>query len=369
MASDQYTADLTQLQSGSANLTGLAGKSSSVVSELSSLVLDVLSFAQIGSTVGSANSSLQSSLTQALSKVSKLLQDVGHLVGVSGQGYAAADQAVAQSLGAGGSTKPTSAQPDPIQSLITGHHQGDKGADVLSLQQKLTAAGYNTDGTDGVWGKHTQDAVAAYQHDHPAVGGTTATAGTPAAPGQLDSRVVDSIMHSEGTGGEQGGRAEAYGFRQGNGPAYNDIMAARNQYGVGSPQEHAVVAQYMRHNAQAAGALNFTDPGTQAAVMSAAHMRGTGGAQAILNSVAGAPIQRSGTLTQSSIDAINNMTPQQFQSAFHDTRLQYDQQIYGNTTTHQGGATDTWWHRYGTGLTNRYTQEQQQFLGLSGGNR
>jgi hypothetical protein len=362
MASDQYTADLTQLQSGSANLTSLAGKSSSVVSELGSLVLDVLSFAQIGSTVGSANSSLQSSLTQALGKVSKLLQDIGQLVGTSGQGYAAADQAVAQSLGSGGTTAAT-AQPDPIQSLIAGHHQGDKGADVLSLQQKLTAAGYNTDGPDGIWGKHTQDAVAAYQHDHPTAG-TTAT-----APGQLDNRVVDSIMHSEGTGGEQGGRAEAYGFRQGNGPAYNDIMAARSQYGAGSAQEHAVVAQYMQQNAQAAGALNFTDPGVQAAVMSAAHMRGTGGAQAILNSVAGAPIQQSGTLTQGSIDAINNMTPQQFQSAFHDTRLAYDQQVYGNTTTHQGGATDNWWHRYGTGLTNRYDQEQQQFLGMSGGNR
>ena len=38
---------------------------------------------------------------------------------------------------------------------------------MTSLQQKLTAAGYDTKGTDGVWGKNTQAAVAAYEHDHP----------------------------------------------------------------------------------------------------------------------------------------------------------------------------------------------------------
>ncbi|MEO6703138.1 MAG: peptidoglycan-binding domain-containing protein [Jatrophihabitantaceae bacterium] len=361
MASDQFTADTTQLQTSSSNLTSLAGQSGSVVSDLGSLVLDALSFAQIGSTVGAANSSLQSSLSQALSKVTKLLGDIGHLIGTSSQNYATADQQVASSLGSGATA---STADDGVAGLISSHHQGDRGTDVRDLQQKLTAAGYDTQGTDGVWGAHTQAAVAAYEHDHPGAVATPAAA----APGTLDNRVVNSIMHSEGTGGEQGGRQEAYGFRQGNGPAYDDIMAARNQYGVGSQQEHDVVARYMTQNAQAAGATNFTDPGTQAAVMSAAHMRGTGGAQAILNSVAGEPIQRTGTLSQNSINTINGMTPQQFQQAFHDSRLQYDQQIYGGTTTHQGGVTDNWWHRYGNGLTTRYDNEQQQFLGLSGGN-
>lgn len=363
MASDQFTADVPGLQSGSANLTALAGQSSSTASDLGSMVLNVLSFAQIGSAVGAANTSLQSTLTQALSKVSDVLKDIGQMVGISAENYATADQQVAASLGSG-ATAANGTGDDAINSLLKSHHKGDKGADITSLQQKLTAAGYDTKGTDGVWGKNTQAAVAAYEKDHP--GAVPAPAA--AAPGTLDNRVVDSIMRSEGRGGEQGGRLEAYGFRQGNGPAYDDIMAARNQYGVGSQQEHDVVARYMGQNAQAAGALNFTDPGTQAAVMSAAHMRGTGGAQAILNSVAGDPIQRSGTLSQNTIDTINNMTPQQFQQAFHDQRLAYDQQIYGNTTTHQGGVTDNWWHRYGAGLTSRYDNEQQQFLNLSGGN-
>ena len=370
MASAQYTADANQLQSSSANLAGLAGQAGSVVSDLGSLIIDVMSFAQIGSTVGAANSSLQSGLTQALSKVTKLLGDIGHLVGVSAQNYSSADQQVASSLGSG-ATPAANSQSDGVQALISSHHQGDRGADVLSLQQKLNDAGYHTQGTDGVWGAHTQAAVDAYERDHPAAGGagTTGTAtGAATQPGQLDNRVVDSIMRSEGVGGEQGGRAEAYGFRDGNGSAYSDIMAARQQHGVGSPEEHAVVARYMQQNAQAAGALNFTDPGVQAAVMSAAHMRGTGGAQAILNSVAGAPIQQSGTLTPQTISTIQNMTPDQFQTAFHDTRIAYDQQVYGGTTTHQGGVTDNWWHRYGHGLTTRYGNEEQQFRQLSGGN-
>ena len=362
MASDQFTADIPAMQTGSTNLTSLAGQSGSTASDLGSMVLNALSFAQIGSTVGAANTSLQSALAQALSKVSDILKDVGQMVGVSAQNYSTADQQVAASLG-GGTAASNTGDAD-INSLLKGHHKGDKGDDITSLQQKLTAAGYDTKGSDGVWGKNTQAAVAAYEKDHP--GAVPAPAA--AAPGTLDNRVVDSIMRSEGTGGEQGGRLEVYGFRQGNGPAYNDIMAARNQYGVGSQEEHDVVARYMTQNATAAGATNFTDPGTQAAVMSAAHMRGTGGAQAILNSVAGDPIQRSGTLSQSTIDTINGMTPQQFQQAFHDQRLAYDQQIYGNTTTHQGGVTDTWWHRYGNGLTTRYDNEQQQFLNMSGGN-
>lgn len=365
MASDQFTADVPALQSGSATISSLAGQSGSTASDLGSMVLDALSFAQIGSTVGTANSSLQSALTQALSKVSDLLKDIGQAVGISAQNYASADQQVAASLGSGGSNSGAATGDTEINALLKGHHRGDKGADITSLQQKLTAAGYDTKGADGVWGKNTQAAVAAYEKDHP--GAVPAPAG--ATPGTLDNRVVDSIMASEGRGGEQGGRLEVYGFRQGNGPAYDDIMAARNQYGTGSPQEHDVVARYMTQNARAAGALNFTDPGTQAAVMSAAHMRGTGGAQAILNAVAGDPVQRTATLSRNTIDTINTMTPEQFQQAFHDQRLAYDQQIYGNTTTHQGGVTDTWWHRYGNGLTQRYDREQQQFLGLStGGN-
>ncbi|QWF80197.1 hypothetical protein [Amycolatopsis sp. CA-230715] len=184
-------------------------------------------------------------------------------------------------------------------------------------------------------------------------------------PATLDSRVVDSIMASEGAGGEQGGVREAYGFRENMHNGYDQIMAARRQYGVGSEQEHAVVTELMTERARQAGALHFTDPGAQAAVMSGAHMRGVGGVQAILNHMAGADITRSATLSPDTIGALRGMTPEDFQQRFHDARIEYDRQIYGGTTTHQAGHTQNWWDRYGHGLTTRYDREQQEFLTLS----
>ncbi|MEU4523565.1 hypothetical protein AB0F52_33230 [Amycolatopsis sp. NPDC024027] len=187
-----------------------------------------------------------------------------------------------------------------------------------------------------------------------------------AAPQQLDPRVVDSIMRSEGATGEQGGVPEAYGFRQNMHNGYDRIIAAREQYGIGSAEERAVVADLMTANARTAGALNFTDPGTQAAIMSGAHMRGAGGVRAILNHMAGEDIVRSSrTLGDATIQHVQGLTPEQFQQEFRDARVEYDRQVYGGTSTTQGGHTQNWWDRYGTGLTRRYDREQAEFLGLS----
>jgi len=194
-------------------------------------------------------------------------------------------------------------------------------------------------------------------------GGGSAAA---AAPQQLDPRVVDSIMRSEGATGEQGGVPEAYGFRQNMHNGYDRIIAAREQYGIGSAEERAVVADLMTANARTAGALNFTDPGTQAAIMSGAHMRGAGGVRAILNHMAGEDVVRSSrTLSDAAVQHAQGLTPEQFQQEFRDARIEYDRQVYGGTTTTQGGHTQNWWDRYGNGLTRRYDREQAEFLGLS----
>ncbi|MEV6879298.1 hypothetical protein [Amycolatopsis sp. NPDC051128] len=208
------------------------------------------------------------------------------------------------------------------------------------------------------------DVAQAYGGGHEATQGGGAAAA--AAPRQLDPRVVESIMRSEGATGEQGGVPEAYGFRRNMHNGYDRIIAAREQYGIGSPEERAVVADLMTANARTAGALNFTDPGTQAAIMSGAHMRGAGGVRAILNHMAGEDIVRSSrTLGDATIQHIQGLTPEQFQQEFRDARVEYDRQIYGGTTTTQGGHTQNWWDRYGTGLTRRYDREQNEFLGLS----
>ncbi|MEV4599813.1 hypothetical protein AB0K15_20680 [Amycolatopsis sp. NPDC049253] len=282
------------------NVESLGSSALSSTRDLESLVIDALSFAGIGGGVAAANSTLQSQLVSSLGKFVSLIGEVSGKVQSAVQGYTDADTAVAQGLGGG-----------------------------------------------------TQAAAG---------GGAAAPA---AAPAQLDDRVVDSIMRSEGATGEQGGVPEVYGFRQNMHNGYDEIMAARTQYGIGSPEEHAVVARLMSDNARTAGALNFTDPGTQAAVMSGAHMRGAGGVRAILNHMGGADIVRSaGTLDPAAVQHIQGLTPEQFQQDFHDARIEYDRQIYGATTTTQGGHTQNWWDRYGNGLTQRYDREQQEFLGL-----
>ncbi|ATY13209.1 hypothetical protein CU254_24270 [Amycolatopsis sp. AA4] len=283
------------------NVEGLGAAAFSAVRDLETLVIDALSFAGIGSGVAAANTLLQSKLVSSLGDFVKLIEQVNGKVAHAAQNYADADAAVAEGYGGG-------------------------------------RAGS---------------------------GGGGAAAGG-AAPQQLDDRVVDSIMRSEGATGEQGGVREAYGFRQSMHNGYDQIMAARQQYGLGSPEERAVVAQLMTANARRAGALEFSDPGTQAAIMSGAHMRGAGGVRAILNHMGGADIVQSArTLDPAAVQHLQGLSPEEFQQQFRDARIEYDREVYGDTTTRQNGHTQNWWDRYGNGLTQRYDREQREFLRLS----
>ena len=57
---------------------------------------------------------------------------------------------------------------DPeIDRLAAANGRGSSGADVTNLQQRLTDAGYDTQGVDGQWGANTQAAYDAYRADHP----------------------------------------------------------------------------------------------------------------------------------------------------------------------------------------------------------
>ncbi|WP_139977859.1 peptidoglycan-binding domain-containing protein [Nocardioides litoris] len=54
-----------------------------------------------------------------------------------------------------------------IDQLASSNGRGSRGEGVKELQQRLTAAGYDTKGADGVWGKDTQAAYDAYRTEHP----------------------------------------------------------------------------------------------------------------------------------------------------------------------------------------------------------
>lgn len=189
-------------------------------------------------------------------------------------------------------------------------------------------------------------------------------------PKTLDRPAVfDRIMRSEGRGSTEGmeqGQHELYGFRDRDDPeAYRAISEARARYGVGTPEERDVVHQYLEKEYNDAGGDKFTNPAVQALVASMAHMRGAGGARAMIQAISDGTIRKSfNDLPQSSIDAINNMSPEEAIAKLSNVRERYDRLVYGDTPTEGGG---TWWQAFGNGLRNRYAREANEALGIAGG--
>ncbi|NBV98835.1 MAG: phage tail tape measure protein [Proteobacteria bacterium] len=189
-------------------------------------------------------------------------------------------------------------------------------------------------------------------------------------PMKFDSGVIKSVMGSEGAKAIQGGVEEYFGFRRSTSPReFTAIGRAISKYGAQSPIVEDVVGSFLIRNATQAGAFKFSNASTQASMLSLAHMRGVGGAQAIFNSVAGAPMKYSGSLSKAAISKIEKMDPILFQSLLKQKRIEYDKTFYGNKTdsvTRNGKTiTGKWWDLFGKGLTKRYEKEQEYFTGLS----
>ena len=185
---------------------------------------------------------------------------------------------------------------------------------------------------------------------------------------ELATSVIERILKSEGAMTTQSGKKEYYGFREDH-PSFPAIRKLVLAQGAESTEVKALVSDLIRNRAEAAGALNFSSPGVQAAILSIAHMRGEGGVQAILNSVAGEGIVKSAKLTQKTIDTINSMPKEEFQTKLREVREEYDKEIYGNKidsiiikgTLIKG----RWWTLFGNGLTKRYDRERQEYLELA----
>ena len=317
------------VQSALSQFQAMTGTSGTVVGSVESLVLDAMSFAGIGSAVGSANNSLYSQLVGGLGKVVNFVETLGGTVGTALQDYQQLDQKTA----------------DSFKSLELNGGQGGSAASTPFTMPP---------GTNGTTGTASAAATAAGQ--------TAAGQTQPVVPDQL----VDSLMTSEGAHGNQGGIDEVYGFRQSSHNGYDQVMAARRQYGQGSPQERQVVADLLTKHAEQADAQDFTDPGVRAAIASSAHMRGPAGTKAILNSMITGHIQQgSSSISADNLAQLQQLPPDQFQQQFTDARIAYDKAVYGNTTTHVHGVKMTWWAAYGHGLTERYGREQNLFDSIS----
>ncbi len=125
-----------------------------------------------------------------------------------------------------------------------------------------------------------------------------------------------------------------------------------------------MVSKYMNESARKAGALNFSDPEKQAAVMSLAHMRGVGEAQAILNSMVSGDFVKSSKITSENAELLESLSPKDFREQLKNARITYDNIIYGKTMTSVDGIRMTWSEAYNKGLQVRYEREAAEFMKL-----
>lgn len=91
--------------------------------------------------------------------------------GEGSYGAAAGIAGGAAALGLGGAAlagrgKGTGGDAD-LERLVASNGRGSRGEEVRELQERLTAAGYDTRGVDGQWGGRTQAAYEAWRTDHP----------------------------------------------------------------------------------------------------------------------------------------------------------------------------------------------------------
>lgn len=89
--------------------------------------------------------------------------------GAGGFGTAAAIGTGAAALGLGGAAMARRGKQGDaeLEALVAGNGRGSRGEEVRDLQERLTAAGYDTRGVDGQWGGNTQAAYEAWRADHP----------------------------------------------------------------------------------------------------------------------------------------------------------------------------------------------------------
>jgi hypothetical protein len=99
MGSGQYTAQPEAMRSAVGNVGGVIMRVSGTLLAFERLAADPVSFASIGSAVGSANARLQSDQVSALRSLFSLLQSLSRLVQRSADDYQNADRTVAVSYG------------------------------------------------------------------------------------------------------------------------------------------------------------------------------------------------------------------------------------------------------------------------------
>ncbi len=110
--------------------------------------------------------------------------------GLGAAGLGLAGGAAALGLGGAALANRSGSNDPDIDRLSATNGRGSRGPQVRELQERLTAAGYDTKGADGVWGANTQAAYDAYRADHPL---TTPTGTGFTSPDGFDYQQVTGV--------------------------------------------------------------------------------------------------------------------------------------------------------------------------------
>lgn len=131
VTAEAYQINPSAVFSTVSTMDGLVSGTSSVVGDLGSMVLDPAAFGTFGSSVASANSSMQQQLLNGLNQTMALLGKISQNVRTAGQDYVAADAAVAQSFGG---------TPSNPRGELNGGVDAGLSTDLATLKKQLDAA-------------------------------------------------------------------------------------------------------------------------------------------------------------------------------------------------------------------------------------
>ena len=146
---------------------------------------------------------------------------------------------------------------DPeIDRLAAANGRGSHGADVTNLQQRLTDAGYDTQGVDGKWGANTQAAYDQYRADNPL---PMQTGTGYSAPSGFDYNQIRGVRNNPNVTPEFLRQVEGVAQRVGAKP--EELMGVMSletsgtfRAGVANPNTHATgLIQFMPRTAQGLG--------------------------------------------------------------------------------------------------------------------
>ena len=130
---------------------------------------------------------------------------------------------------------------------------------------------------------------------------------------------------------------------------FNPCRTPRARASGDEAEVRRITIQGLVNRAYAAGAGQFRDPALKSYLMSAAHMRGVSGAQAIMNPAATGQLEHaSDQIDPENVTKLNSMPITKLMRRLQIVRNAYDQNILGDRPeTEEAGRSGTFWQLFG----------------------